>query len=388
MGHLIKSTMNVFRGSCNQWALRGNSYAGCATTSQAGHSESALTEPHLRTTRLHQESHKEALSDPWCSSSSSITLVMELLRIQPYASLLMMSYSTDRSSCTRTMSNYKMTSTSWWTGPQHGIWNLTLQSATPCTSLPSTRKEQHALPPTPWVLTLERVSDSKYLGVTLNEHLEWSTHTQITAGKAHITLTFLERNLRVVPQHLRERAYLVIVRPVFLSTPQLSLTLTSPLTSSTSTPSSDMLLDSWRTTHEEDMTPNKTKSVWQPFWKTSDGTTSPLVTNNQDVPWCTRYWLITLPSKRIWGPYSARATCALLRRASSSTPGPNLPSMDTTPSRASSGTGTAFPRHRGLHPHMRSSRRPSTSNHAPTTVFILHLLLSCTRVFERLMSTH
>ena len=61
--------------------------------------------------------------------------------------------------------------------------------------------------------TLERVSDSMYLGVTLNEHLEWTTHTLRTAGKAHTTLSFLERNLRVVPQHLRERAYFAIVRP-------------------------------------------------------------------------------------------------------------------------------------------------------------------------------
>ena len=61
--------------------------------------------------------------------------------------------------------------------------------------------------------TLERVADSTYLGVTLNEHLDWTTHTQRIAGKAHTTLSFLERNLRVVPQHLRERAYLTIVRP-------------------------------------------------------------------------------------------------------------------------------------------------------------------------------
>ena len=62
--------------------------------------------------------------------------------------------------------------------------------------------------------TLENVSDSKYLGDTLNEHREWSTHTQMTAGKAHATLSFLEHNLlTVVSQHFRERAYLVIVWP-------------------------------------------------------------------------------------------------------------------------------------------------------------------------------
>ena len=130
------------------------------------------------------------------------------------------------------------------------------------------------------------------------------------------------------------------------------------------------------------MTLNKTKSVWQPFWKTSHGTTSPLVTKNQDVPWCTRYWMIMLPSKRTWGPHSARATCALLHRTSCSTQGPNLPSMDTPSSHTPSGTGTALPRQQGLHPQLRSSRQPSTSNHASTTGFIMHLLLSCTRVFN------
>ena len=77
------------------------------------------------------------------------------------------------------------------------------------------KKTQCAVPYLMGTHTLERVSDSAYLGVTLNEHLEWTTHTQKIAGMAHTTLSFLERNLRVVPQHLRERAYLTIVRPAF-----------------------------------------------------------------------------------------------------------------------------------------------------------------------------
>ena len=62
---------------------------------------------------------------------------------------------------------------------------------------------------------LERVSDTKYLGVTMNEHLSWSTHTTNSAAKAHASLSFMERNLRFVPQKLRERAYFTIVRPAF-----------------------------------------------------------------------------------------------------------------------------------------------------------------------------
>ena len=54
---------------------------------------------------------------------------------------------------------------------------------------------------------LERVSDTKYLGVTVNEHLSWSTHTTTSAAKAHAS--------RFVPQKLREQAYFTIVRPAF-----------------------------------------------------------------------------------------------------------------------------------------------------------------------------
>ena len=60
---------------------------------------------------------------------------------------------------------------------------------------------------------LERVANTVYLGATLNEHLSWSPHTQNITAKAHASLSFLERNLRSVPQQLRERAYFTIVRP-------------------------------------------------------------------------------------------------------------------------------------------------------------------------------
>ena len=69
-----------------------------------------------------------------------------------------------------------------------------------------------AAPYTMGAHTLERVSDSKYLGVTLNENFEWSTHTQMTAGKANTTLSFLECNLWLVPQHLRSTVSLKIMQ--------------------------------------------------------------------------------------------------------------------------------------------------------------------------------
>ena len=226
----------------------------------------------------------------------------------------------------------------------------------------------------------------KYLGVTLNEHLEWSTTLKwlkCRKGPHHFFLPQARTTgSPTAPQGETQIAKvmgptwgppgscrpqmgpmlapwtLLLGEPTLLSyglhlsTPQQSLTLTSLVTSSASTLTSDMLLASSRTTHEEHMTLNKTKSVWQPCWKTSDGTTSPLVAKNQDVPWCTRYQMIMLPLKRIWGPHSARVTCALLHRTSCSSPGPNLHPMDPPSSHAPSGTGTVFLRQRWLHPHM------------------------------------
>ena len=60
---------------------------------------------------------------------------------------------------------------------------------------------------------LERVQNTKYLGVTINEHLSWEPHISATAAKAHRQLAFLDRNLRSCPQTLRETAYKTIVRP-------------------------------------------------------------------------------------------------------------------------------------------------------------------------------
>ena len=109
--------------------------------------------------------------------------------------------------------------------------------------------------------------------------------------------------------------------------------------------------------------------------------------------------MIMLPLKRIWGPHSERATCALLHRTSCSSPGPvfclllgvssdcaqpitgqvtevtcpvigraqpeltlskrkktgpgpNLHPLDTPSSHAPSGTGTVFLRQQWLHPHI------------------------------------
>ena len=60
---------------------------------------------------------------------------------------------------------------------------------------------------------LERVTDCKYLGVTINEHMNWRPHIDNIVGQAHSKLAFLERNLSTCPQDLKDRAYKTLVRP-------------------------------------------------------------------------------------------------------------------------------------------------------------------------------
>ena len=60
---------------------------------------------------------------------------------------------------------------------------------------------------------LERVSNTKYLGATISDDLSWKTHNERAAGKAHGMISFLQRNLWMLPERLREQAYTTIVRP-------------------------------------------------------------------------------------------------------------------------------------------------------------------------------
>ena len=60
---------------------------------------------------------------------------------------------------------------------------------------------------------LDRVSESKYLGVTIQATLKWYQHIGSICKKASRTLGILHRNLLVSSQEIRERAYLSLVRP-------------------------------------------------------------------------------------------------------------------------------------------------------------------------------
>ena len=59
---------------------------------------------------------------------------------------------------------------------------------------------------------LDEVKDSKYLGVTISDFLDWSKHTTTTTTKANARLSFIKRNLKDCPQTLKEIAYFSLVR--------------------------------------------------------------------------------------------------------------------------------------------------------------------------------
>ena len=63
--------------------------------------------------------------------------------------------------------------------------------------------------------TMEQVSSTKYLGVTIQSDLSWSQHINQVSAKANRTLAFLRRNLKTAPTGLKSKAYKALVRPLF-----------------------------------------------------------------------------------------------------------------------------------------------------------------------------
>ena len=59
---------------------------------------------------------------------------------------------------------------------------------------------------------LGEVEDTKYLGVTLSDNLDWSKHITTTTTKANARLSFIKRNLKDCPKILKELAYFSLVR--------------------------------------------------------------------------------------------------------------------------------------------------------------------------------
>ena len=60
---------------------------------------------------------------------------------------------------------------------------------------------------------IERVTSSKYLGVTFTDDLKWGKHIANITGKANSTLGVLRRNLQPCSKTVKDRAYKALVRP-------------------------------------------------------------------------------------------------------------------------------------------------------------------------------
>ena len=55
---------------------------------------------------------------------------------------------------------------------------------------------------------------AKYLGVTIDKSLNWDAHLKDIYKKASFMLSFLERNLKKVPKHVKIQSYNALVRPL------------------------------------------------------------------------------------------------------------------------------------------------------------------------------
>ena len=84
-----------------------------------------------------------------------------------------------------------------------------------CYSLSVTRKKEKIVPS--YHLhghNLQNVSTAKYLGVNIQDNLNWGLHLDTITNKANKTLGFLRRNLKIGNKKTKETAYKAFVCPI------------------------------------------------------------------------------------------------------------------------------------------------------------------------------
>ena len=62
--------------------------------------------------------------------------------------------------------------------------------------------------------SIKQVSSAKYLGVTINEKLQWAEHISNITKKASATLGFLHRNLNRCPSIIKTFCYKSLIIPI------------------------------------------------------------------------------------------------------------------------------------------------------------------------------
>ena len=112
----------------------------------------------------------------------------------------------------QTRSRFNKTSIALWNGRRAGTFYSTLPNVCSCQS-PRYRSpldysyELHGH-------TLDSVSSAKYLGITIQQDMDWDNHINNVVNKASRMLGFLWRNQKISSSAIKDRAYKAFVRPI------------------------------------------------------------------------------------------------------------------------------------------------------------------------------